>query len=144
MNAESLQEMLRKDRLEWASFTAVLDSHPEEKLYGLDSAPWSNRDVYAHLTRWMEHSNQARESYREGRTLSHPSGTDDEINERWRLEDKGLTLAEARIKACAAFDQRLQIIRTVPLELWDKKLEEIVLYDGWMHFSAHRGYVRTK
>jgi hypothetical protein len=142
MNSESLQEMIRKDNLEWESLTAVLDSHPAEKLYGLDSAPWSSRDVYAHLARWIEHSNQAMEAYREGRTISHPPGTDDEINERWRLEDRVLTLAEARKKACEAFDQRLRIIRTVPLELWDNELEKIVLYDGWAHFSAHRGYVR--
>jgi hypothetical protein len=89
----------------------------------------------------MEHSNQAMEAYREGRVMSHPPGTDDEINERWRLEDKGMTLAEARQKALVAFDQRLRIILTVPLDLWDKQLEEIVLYDGWAHFSAHRSYI---
>jgi len=142
VNTEMIAEIVRKDRSEWELLTAILDAHPEEILHAPDSPPWVSRDVYAHLARWIEHSNKTMKAYCEGRRFPQPTGTDKEINSRWQQEDSWMTLTEASRRAHEAFEQRLRIIQSIPLDRWDKELERISHYDGAEHLSAHRSYIR--
>ena len=141
MDRESVVDMLREDTAEWANLVAMLETHPDKSLHDPASPPWNSRDVYAHIARWMEHSNATLEARLASRTLPPIPGTDDEINARWQREDSRLSLAEAREKAQKAFERRKRLIESVPEERWDKELESIARADGVEHIAAHRSYI---
>ena len=141
MNSENITEMLLKDLLEWEMLTSELDAHPQESLHNSQSPIWTSRDVYAHLARWIGHSNNNIKAYLAGRPLTSLEGSADEINTRWQKEDSTLSLEEARSKAFQAFEQRLHLIRSIPDKRWDDELEKIVRYDGFEHYTAHRSYI---
>ena len=141
MDAEAVGAMLREDGAEWVSLTDLLDTRAGETLHGEGSSGWNARDVYAHLTRWINRSTDALEAKLHGRTLPALEGSDDEINARWQAEDSGLTLPEARERAQAAFERRLRTIQSVPADLWNPALEAIARADGYEHYAAHRRYI---
>lgn len=138
MNAEAVAEMLAKDRAEWASLNAVLDAHPEGTVHAPDTPPWNARDVYAHLARWIIHSTAGLEAWLEKRVLPSPEGTDDEVNARWQAEDAGLTFAEARERAHAAYERRIRVIGGIRPDRWDQGLWAWANGDGWEHYAGHR------
>ncbi len=141
MDAEAVAAMLREDRVEWEALIAVLEADPEGCLHNASSPPWTSRDVYAHLARWVEHSTDALEGRLVGRALPPLEGTDDEINARWQQEDSGLSLGEARERAQQAFERRLGAIEGVPTDRWDEMLEGIAGADGAEHYAGHRSYI---
>ncbi len=141
MDTEAVAAMLREDRAEWEALVAVLEAHPEESLHDAGSPPWTSRDVYAHLARWIEHSAAALEARLAGRTLAQLEGTDDEINARWQQEDSRLNLSEARERARMAFERRLRVVEAVPIDRWDELLGSIARADGAEHYMSHRGAI---
>jgi hypothetical protein len=141
MDADSLADMLRRDREEWLALTAILDARPADSLHGAGDPDWNARDVYNHLARWINHSTDDLEATLAGRGIPRPPGTDDEINARWRAEDASLTLEEAREQAQAAFDRRIAAIEAVRPEQWTPVLDAIANADGWEHFAGHRQYI---
>jgi len=134
--------MLEQDRIEWGKLTAVLDAHPAEILHGAGAEAWRSRDVYAHLARWMEHSNRNIKAFCLGKSLLEMEGGGDQINNRWKKEDEALSFEEARDKAQQEFKKRLRIIRAIPPDKWDAGLQKIVDFDGTQHYSMHRRYIR--
>jgi len=118
MDKETVAQMISQDRTEWSLLTAVLDAHPDEILHESQAPPWTSRDVYAHLARWLVQSNKDMEAYCAGRGVSPPVGDADEVNSR-----------------------RLAIIASIPIDRWDKELERIAHYDGAEHLAAHRRYI---
>ncbi len=141
MDSETVAAMLSEDRAVWEGLVAVLDAHPQEGLHDAGSPPWTSRDVYAHLARWIEHFTAALEARLAGRVLPSLEGTDDEINARWQQEDSGLSLGEARERAQQAFERRLRAIEGVPTDRWDEMLEAIARADGAEHYAGHRSYI---
>ncbi len=141
MDAEAVAEMLREDRAEWEALVAVLEAHPEGSLHDPNSPDWTSRDVYAHLARWIEHSTARLGAHLAGRSHPRLEGTDDEVNARWQQEDSALSLAEARQRARAAFEHRIDAIEAVPPDRWDAEVEAIGRADGAQHYRAHRGYI---
>ena len=141
MDAEAVAAMLREDRAEWEALTAVLDANPEGSLHDPISPRWISRDVYAHLSRWIERSTSELEARLEGGSLPPLEGTDDEVNARWQREDSGLSLGEARERAQQAFERRLRAIEGVPTDRWDEMLQAIARADGAEHYAGHRSYI---
>ena len=141
MDAEAVEAMLREDRAEWEALVAVLETQPEGPLHDLQSPEWTSRDVYAHLARWIGHSTAHLEAHLAGRPFPKLEGTDDEINARWQRENSGLSLAEARERARAAFERRIQAIQAVRPGRWDKEMEAIARADGAQHYRGHRSYI---
>jgi hypothetical protein len=133
--------MLRMDRIGWDALTSLLDAHPDESLHGPASPRWTSRDVYAHLARWLDHSNTCIEAYCAGSELPSLEATPEEMNTRWQRKDSGMRLIEARNKATAAFERRLEIIASIPPGKWDEELDRIVSYDGAAHYAQHLGYL---
>ena len=143
MDANALAEMLDHDHVEWRALTAILDSRPADSLHRADGPDWNARDVYTHLARWINHSTDDLEATLVGKGIPRPAGTDDEINARWRAEDAGLSLDEARDFAQRAFDRRLAAIKSIPPDRWTPMLDAIAHADGWEHFVAHRNYIEA-
>jgi hypothetical protein len=141
MNKKMVTQMIAKDRVEWGLLTVILDAHSTEVLHAPPSPPWTSRDIYAHLARWLNNSNKDMEAYCSGGPLSPAVDNFEEVNSRWQKEDSSMSLAEARKKASEAFNKRLNILESIPLNKWDKKLERIANYDGSEHLAAHRGYI---
>jgi hypothetical protein len=141
---KTITEIILKDRLEWELLTAILDAHPEESLHSPNSPSWASRDIYAHLARWINYSNQEMEAYSVRESLSLPINNAEELNLQWQQEDSRMTFQEARKKAQEAFNQRLRILQSIPLNRWDRDLEKIAHYDGAEHFAAHRSYIYIK
>lgn len=143
MDTNTLADMLSRDHAEWQTLTAILDSRPEGSMHRAEDPDWNARDVYNHLARWINHSTDDLEATRAGHGIPRPQGTDDEINARWRTEDAGLSLDEARQFAQRAFDRRLAAIQAIPPDRWTEPLDLIAHADGWEHFAAHREYIES-
>jgi hypothetical protein len=143
LNQDKITEIIINDRKEWQLLTSSLDAHPGKTLHATPADPWNNRDVYAHLARWMEYSTREIKAYLAGHNLSEPVSNPEEINAYWQTLDSQLSLAEARQKAHDAFEERIATIRSIPLERWDFKLEKMVEYDGSEHYKMHRNYIHV-
>lgn len=143
MNQTKISELIISDRKEWQLLVSALDAHPGKTLHAAPSAPWNSRDVYAHLARWIEYSNREIKAYLAGHNLSPPISNPEEINARWQMQDGQKSLFEARQKAFEAFEERMQTLRSIPLERWDFKLEKMVEYDGAEHYKMHRNYIQV-
>jgi hypothetical protein len=138
VDIREVKATVRKDRQAWLALVAALDANPEAVLHAPGSPPWTARDVYAHLARWMSRSVDELEAHLKGDRLPPVPGTDDEINARWATEDAGLSLEEARGRAHAACERRLRSIQAVPSDRWDPRGWALANADGWKHFEAHR------
>jgi hypothetical protein len=68
--------------------------------------------------------------------------TIEELNIRWQKEDSSMTLQDARKKAYDMFEERLVILRSIPVDQWNSELDEIARQDGYLHFAIHRSYIR--
>jgi hypothetical protein len=141
MKKEDVEVMLRIDSVVWNELVSVLAAHPEESLHAPTSPRWTSRDVYAHMARWLNHSNRLIEAYCDGQTLPLPEATPEEMNSRWQQEDRVMELNDVKEKAQIAFSRRQRIIESIPLNQWDNKLERIVRYDGATHYAAHLNYI---
>ena len=137
-----ITKMLQDDRREWELLTSLLDAHPDEVLHESGFPPWVSRDVYAHLARWINYSNREMVAYCAGNKPSPPANNVEEMNLRWQREDSWMSLGEARKCAQEAFSERIRLIRSIPLDRWDKELEKTSLFDGAKHFILHRKYIR--
>lgn len=144
MDAESLRELQQKDAAGWARITAHLDAHPEGRVHGDGSDPWTSTAVYAHLGRWFDHSTELVEAARDGRPAPTMDASMDEVNARWRQEDADLTLDEARGRANRAHDRYLAAVASLPEELWTETIERNVIADGWDHYDHHLRYTNAE
>jgi hypothetical protein len=142
MDAVKISQLILEDRRQWQLLVAVLDAHSDKPLHGTSANPWKSQDVYAHLARWLEHSNRDMTAYIHGHNLSPTISNPEELNSLWRMEDCHMSLIEARTKATQAFEERIRILHSIPPEKWDFKLEKIAAYDGAEHYKAHRNYIK--
>jgi hypothetical protein len=141
---EDIESMLRRDDREWRALVAILDGAGDAVVHEPPAPPWNARDVYAHLARWITHSTIAFETHRDRRDPPpDPSGTDDEINARWREEDGSLSFAQARDRAHAAYERRLSMITSTADDAWTNLLRATAHADGYQHYESHRRYIES-
>jgi hypothetical protein len=141
MNHEDVKTMLSIDLIVWNELACLLEKHPDGNLHAKNSPPWTSRDVYAHLARWLNHNNACIEAYcacKEHPQLAVPPL---EMNDRWQKEDKNLTLDEARRKAGVALASRLAAIEAILPDKWDVEMFKLVNIDGASHYAAHINYI---
>jgi hypothetical protein len=141
MNTEEVKAMLCTDHIVWNALVCLLEKHPEENLHDPASPPWTSRDVYAHLARWLGHSNACIEACCAGRELPQLEAPPLEMNTRWQREDSRMGLDEARQRAQDAFCRRMGIIEAIPLSKWDDNLKRMARYDGAWHYAKHINYI---
>ena len=141
---EDIESMQQRDQDQWRALVEILDAAGDAVIHEPPEPPWNSRDVYAHLARWITHSTNAFEAYRDGRDPPPDlTGTDDEINARWQEDDASLSLAQARERAHAAYERRLSAIRSVADDAWDNTLRATAQADGYRHYESHRRYIES-
>ena len=141
MNQEDVKTMLSIDLIVWNELACLLEKHPDENLHAKGSPPWTSRDVYAHLARWLNHNNACIEAYCAGRKKPELAASPLEMNDRWQNEDKKLTLNEARRKAGVALASHIAAIESIPPDKWDAEMFKLVNIDGASHYAKHINYI---
>jgi hypothetical protein len=141
MNPEAIKTMLTVDLMVWNELACLLEKHPKENLHAEGSLPWTARDVYAHLTRWLNHNNACIEAYSAGRDLPVLPEVPEAMNDIWQKKDCRMSLARARTKAGVALASRIAVIEAVPPEKWDAEMYRLVSYDGAAHYAKHIEYI---
>jgi len=142
--AQTIAEMLHRDREDWEALAGVLDSHSGGPVHDPESPEWEARHVYAHMARWINKSMDDFEAELAGRPKpAPPKGDDDGINARWRAEDAGISFDEARLRAHEAYDRRMRLIASVAPDSWDNPLIAIAHADGYQHYANHRDYIEA-
>jgi hypothetical protein len=141
MKKEDVEIMQRIDSIVWNELVSLLTAHPEESLHAPTSPKWKSRDVFAHMARWLNYSNNLIEDYCATGALPDSGAFIEELNARWQREDRGVELKDAKEKALAEFSRRQRIIASIPLDKWNEKLWRTVSYDGATHYAAHLNYI---
>ena len=141
MNPEAIKTMLTVDLMVWNELTCLLEKHPEGNLHAKGSPPWTARDVYAHLTRWLNHNNACIEAVCAGREQPQLAAAPEAMNDIWQKEDSRISLAKARTKAGVALASRIAVIEAVPPEKWNAEMYRLVTIDGASHYAAHIDYI---
>ena len=83
----------RGDEL-WKQLCAGLDSHLHEPVG--PNTDWTGHEVYAHFARWQQQTLDAVRAILAGRQPRNVEGTEEEINNRWRAEDRASDTATVR------------------------------------------------
>jgi hypothetical protein len=141
MKKEDVEILQRIDSIVWNELVSVLTTHPEESLHATTSPEWTSKDVFAHMARWLNYSNNLIENYCVTGELPDSGDLVDELNTRWQREDKGMELEDAKGKAFAEFSRRQRIIASIPLDKWNDKVRRAISYDGATHYAAHLNYI---
>jgi hypothetical protein len=98
--AQQRERVLTEGDAAWGELCAALDAAPAgEPVHDPGTPGWTSRDVYTHFVRMHAWSAEAVRCEIAGRPLPWPEGDEDELNERWREEDSGMGLEEARRRA---------------------------------------------
>jgi hypothetical protein len=86
--------MLRRGDATWDALRARLEASIAAPLS--ENTAWTGKDVYGHLARWQQRSiDDLRTILANGRS-SPDDGDENALNDRWAVEDSGLTADEAR------------------------------------------------
>jgi len=136
--------ILREDRECWGKLVAALDAHPSGSVNSPGTPVWTSRDVYAHLSRWMDFNIHAIGELTAGKRFPKLAQTTDEINNVWQIEDSRLTLAEARARAHASYEKWMRTLDALPAGQLTGIIERIVLAGGTEHYLEHLGYMGEK
>jgi hypothetical protein len=140
MNSEQVKALLTTDLIIWNELACLLEKHPDVNLHD-KGIPWTSRDVYAHLARWLNHNNVCIEAYCAGKEQPQLLAAPEAMNDIWQKEDSRLTLAQARTKAGVAFTSRLVAIESIPPDKWDAEMSRLVSVDGAVHYAMHMNYI---
>jgi hypothetical protein len=141
MKREYVAVIQRVDAVVWKELVSVLTKYPTESLHEAKSPKWTSKDVFAHMTRWLKHCNDKMEAYCAGKPLPKLESTPEEMNAKWKREDRDKSLAEVKETAQLEFKRRQRLLDAIPLKKWDEELMQIQGYDGANHFAAHLNYI---
>jgi hypothetical protein len=143
MDPQSVADMLREDRHEWAELVRMLDAHPAGPLHDPESPEWTARDVYTHLAAMMEGSTRLIEEYLAGQPHRriYEGDDEDDVNRRIQEQHSAMSLEDARAWAERALDALHNAIESIPPDRWDKRLEFYARADGSEHIRGHRNYI---
>ena len=112
---------------------------------------WSVRDIVYHVAVWCEHGSEALDLASHGRadSFSYSSGDTDAMNERFLIEGRSFSPADALAREEAAFEGfRARIAgldeALLGLELGNgDTVEEVIVYDGPEHYDEHTAHLRA-
>jgi hypothetical protein len=129
----------------FAELRALLDRNVEKaSLHAEGATDWNSRDVYAHFARWIGFTIEQVQRKAAGLDWLPPiPGTDDEINERWAVQDRTLTLDQARDWCIASVDTLTSLINDLSVDQWQRFGRKTVDDIGGDHVRAHIEFIRS-
>jgi hypothetical protein len=107
--------LARGDAL-WQRLQRALDARPDRPL-GPDTA-WTGHDVYAHFARWQAHAAESIRCMLEGRPVPPVDGDENEVNERWRTEDRALSTDDVRARCLSTRDELRALLAGLDEAQW--------------------------
>jgi hypothetical protein len=136
--------ILWEDRECWEKLVLALDAHPSGSVSSPGTPVWTSRDVYAHMSRWMDFNVHAIGELVAGHRFPRLTKTTDEINNAWQIEDSHLTLAEARARAHNSYEKWMCTLEALPVTQLTGIIERVVRAGGTEHYREHLGYMGGK
>jgi hypothetical protein len=100
----------------WNKLSAALDKSIDAPLG--PSTDWTGHDVYAHFARWCAHAAAETQCILAGEPLQPVEGDENEINERWRAEDRALASKAVRARCAAARRHLKTVVMALTPEQW--------------------------
>jgi hypothetical protein len=82
------------------------------------STDWTGHDVYGHFARWQEQTIADLRRLLSGEKPQPVGGTEDEINERWRNEDREVSAVILRERATASRAELRAMLDRLSDEQW--------------------------
>lgn len=136
---DSPDALLRKVRESRAALESSLRDVSDEEMQrpGM-TGRWSGKDTLAHIARWDDVTADLLLGYlRDG--VSRGSDYDDyeSWNARWEVEDRDLTLGEARGWFAGAHATLIGTLERIPADRWDDVVVHWVWLTGIQHYGDH-------
>ena len=113
VDRESL--LARGDEL-WSKLSDALDASIDAPLG--PSTDWTGHDVYAHFARWCAHAAAETRRILAGEPLQPVEGDENEINERWRVEDRAISAATLRARCATAREDLKTAVMGLSVDQW--------------------------
>jgi hypothetical protein len=115
---EARDAALRRGDELWERLSAGLDASIDRPLSA--SSEWTGADVYNHFARWQAQTIADVRRIMAGQNPQPVEGTEDEINNRWREQDRALPPAVAREHCLATRDELRALLASLTAEQWDR------------------------
>jgi hypothetical protein len=131
--------LLKDDAELWARTVVALDASPDDASHQ-EGEPWTVRDVWAHLGRWMARSADVVEAHLAGTPLE-PITDFDSINAEWQAQDAGLSRSEARSGAFAAHERIRRLMESLSPTVWDGTAYRSLRANTSEHYLEHLEYM---
>ncbi len=133
---DALVGKVRESRVELEA--SLRDITNEEMLRPGMTGRWSGKDTLAHIARWDDATADLLLGYlRDG--VNRGSDYDDyeAWNARWEVEDRDITLAEARSRFAGAHATLTGTLERIPADRWDDVVLHWVRLTGIQHYGDH-------
>lgn len=142
---ETPDDLLRKVRESRADLEASLrDITDEEMLQPGMTGRWSGKDTLAHIARWDDTTADLLLRYlRDGVSRGSEYEDYEAWNARWEIEDRDITLAEARSRFAGAHATLLGTLERIPADRWDDEVVRWTRITGIEHYQDHTEPIRA-
>jgi hypothetical protein len=137
------QRLLDEGAALWNRLDGLLQEREgTTRLHAEGLTDWTSRDVYAHFARWTGFTIEQVQRKAAGLDWLPPiPGTDDEINERWAVDDRMLTLAQARAWCVQSTETLRRLIFDLSIDQWNRFGRKCVDDVGGQHYGAHIEFI---
>ena len=125
----------------WERLRAVLEASMDEPV---NADGWTGKDVFAHFARWQQHTMDDLRALLDGRTPSPVEGGENEINDRWHVEDRGMPPDVARERCIGTREELCSLLVSLSDEQWDRFGRAFSPDINGEHYDAHLRAVPAK
>lgn len=133
---DALVGKVRESRAELES--SLRDITDEEMVRPGMTGRWSGKDTLAHVARWDDTIADVLLGYlRIGVSRGSDYEDYEAWNARWEVEDRDITLAEARSRFAGAHATLLGTLERIPVDRWDDEVVRWVRIAGIEHYQDH-------
>lgn len=138
-SADTPDQLLPKIRQSRAELEASLGDMSDEEMQrpGM-TGRWSGKDTLAHIARWDDVTADLLLGYlRDGVSRGDAYDDYESWNAGWEVEDRDITLAEARSRFAGAHAALIGTLEGIPADRWDEDVVRWATLTGIQHYQDH-------